>query len=333
MKPIHAKSPCCQGRIIKFGKRRRQCIECRKTWRIRRKKRGRKSKRSDQKFVLKYLNREIAPLYTLARKQRQSERALRNRLKRSRDKLLSQTSWPRLPQGPLLAVADGMIVSLKRTQYTFYFIVLRPVNSNQALVTRPYCKLGAEVAKGWTEAFDQLPGSVKSRIKALICDGHRGLISVGQHNNWLVQRCHFHILAAIQGRRSKWIRSRHQALGQLIYRLTSNILTNTDQARVIESLIKIKEIALNTSSPQLRKILLGFVSYHEDFRTYLEHPELQLPKTTNSVESLISMVRNLCYRARGFRTLNSLTQWIEAFLKKKQRITCNGYDLPTEIMS
>lgn len=334
MKILHAKSPCCRGRIIKYGNRRRQCIACKKTWRVRKKKSGKDKKRIDKNFVLRYLNREMVSLYTQAHRQEQSERALRNRLKRSKTNFLNSTPWPKLPVAtPLLAIADAMIVTLNHIQYTFYFIMVREPGSTKAIIVKPYCKLGAELANGWTAAFDQLPYVTKSSIIALICDGHRGLISVGQRNGWLIQRCHFHLLAAIQGRRSRWIRSRHRALGELIYKLAHEVLTNPDESKIVGALIRLKQIAFNTSSPTLRKILSGFVSYYEDYRTYLNHPELKLPITTNSAESLIGSVRDLCYRARGFRTLNSLTEWIEALLKNKRNITCNGYDLPTKFRS
>lgn len=333
MKFIHAKSPCCQGRIISYGNRRRQCVVCQKTWRIRQKKRGRNRKRTDKNFVLRYLNREIAPLYTLSRQRQQSEHVLRRRLKISQTAFLQNTSWPVVPNHvPLLVMADAMIISLKKIQYTFYFILLREFNSNKAFVTKPYCQSGGEVASGWREAFNRLRPETKVAVKVIVCDGHRGLISVGQRNNWIIQRCHFHLLSAIQGRRSRWSRSRHQIMGQYIYQLAQIVLTSRKEAAVIRSLQRLKNISTKTGSNILRLVLSGFVSHYEDYRSYLYYPEFCLPTTTNTIESLIGSVRDLCYRAHGFRTLESLTDWIETLLKKKQTVTCNGH-LPTKLKS
>jgi transposase-like protein len=51
MNKLQGKSPYCQAKIYKIGGKRRQCSECKKTWKIRQKKRGRKAKRVDKKLV------------------------------------------------------------------------------------------------------------------------------------------------------------------------------------------------------------------------------------------------------------------------------------------
>jgi len=51
MNILQGKSSCCQAKIYKFGGKRKQCSECKKTWKIRQKKRGRKAKRVDKKLV------------------------------------------------------------------------------------------------------------------------------------------------------------------------------------------------------------------------------------------------------------------------------------------
>src|SRR5262245_9130522 len=40
MNLLHAKSPCCRAKIYRFGSRHRQCSLCKRTWSVRRKKRG-----------------------------------------------------------------------------------------------------------------------------------------------------------------------------------------------------------------------------------------------------------------------------------------------------
>lgn len=261
MKNLHAKSPCCRGEIIHYGNRRRQCLICRKTWRIRRKKRGRKRKREQKTLLVRYLQHQMPPLYAL--------------------------------EGGLIIIADAMVKYIERVWYTFYFILIRDAGDNHAIITKPVVTKGTETQSGWREAFERLPETVKPRIKAVVCDGHRGIVNYAKQKGWIFQRCHFHLIASIQGRRSKWKWSRHKEEGQKIY----------DLARYI---LKLEETALNTNSPQLRKTLLGFINNYRDFRTYLYHSNLNLPRTNNSIESLIGSIQNLCYRARGFRTISSL---------------------------
>ena len=333
MKTLHAKSPCCRGRIIRYGRRRRQCVTCKKTWRIREKRRGRKSKRVPPNFFLKYLNQEIPSLYVLARtKKTKSEDRLKRELRCGLKKFLRHTPWPILPTGkPLIAVADAMIQTINKKMYTFYFILLRTIEDNKAIIAKPYVKQGPESWLGWQEAFNQLPGPVLGSILALVSDGHTGLISAAKRNNWIIQRCHFHLIAKIQGRRSRWTRSRHREIGQRLYFLAREVLTNSDEKVIQKYLKELTIIEDYTSSRLLKTYLSGFIRYYKEYRTYLYHPELNLPTTSNSVESIIGSIRKLCHRAHGFRTIESLILWTHALLKNKKFATCNG-KLPTKLM-
>ena len=320
-----AKSPCCSVKFIRFGNRRRQCSKCKKTWRIRQKKRGQKTKYESEDFVIKYLDRKVPTLYTLAKIKNSSARQLRLKLRRSLFTFVHNNPWPSIPDAkPLIALADGMIININQTTYTFYFILLREINTKKAIITKPYIRRGTEVAQGWYEAFNQLPKATQGAIGVLVCDGQKGLTSLATYHNLIIQRCHFHLLAAIQGRRSRWIRSRHRATGELLYQIASNIITNPDQQSILFSLEKLVDLFVEIDSPVLRKVLSGFIKHYSDFRSYLEYPQFNLPRTNNSVESLIGSIRELCHRAKGFRTEKSLTLWVDCLLKYKKTVTCNG---------
>lgn len=320
-----AKSPCCLAKSIRFGNRRRQCTNCKKTWRIRQKKRGSKNKRESKDFVIKYLDRKIPTLYTLAKRGNKSARQLRLRLRRSLITFVANTPWPPIPQNqPLIALADAMIISIAHTTYTFYFILLRETSTKKATITKPYIRPGTEVASGWLEAFDQLPKPTREMIKALVCDGQKGLTSLARRHNLIIQRCHFHLLASIQGRRSRWRRSRHREEGELLYRIAVEILTSGNKISVQARLAELTSILPKIDSIVLKKNLSGFIKHYSDFRNYLKYPELNLPRTNNSAESLIGSIRELCHRTKGFRTEKSLTLWVHCLLKYKKTITCNG---------
>jgi hypothetical protein len=329
MKKLHAKSPCCQGDVKRYGNRRRQCAVCQQTWRVRKKKRGRKIKREQDNLLIRYLQHEVPSLYAWAHAKNQSEHFLQARLNRSLRYFLRQTSWPALPkEGNLVLLADAMLRYVENEWRTFYLVAVKNTWNNYAVIVPPFIHKDRETFVGWQKALNRLPEEIKARIKAIVCDGHRGLIYYAKSSGWLIQRCHFHLIASIQSRRSKWRYSRHRAEGQHIYDLVNHVLTTLDEKAIIESIAQIEKLAWCTKSQKLRKILSGFVTHYQEFRTYLYYPELNLPKTNNTMESLIGAIQHLCHRARGFCTLASFERWICAIIKHKKKIKCNGSHQP-----
>ncbi len=332
MKNLHAKSPCCRGVVIRFGNRRRQCTLCQHTWRIRKKKRGRKRQRVSRGLVQQYLNREIPTLYALARtKKGKSEQQRQRAMRKSVEAFVRRTPWPDLPsREPLIAVADAMIITIDHQVYIYYLILVRRIRENQAVIAPFSVGKGMESYQGWWEAFAKLPPPTLGSIVALVCDSHLGLQFVGHHRGWIVQQCNFHLIARIQGRRSHGIHSRHRALGAYLYRLVTEALTNPDEEAILDHLREIWEIAQHTSSKNLKRYLVGFTRKYWEYRSYLQYPQLHLPRTTNAAESLVGSVRKLCARAHGFRTIGSFQLWVTALLKKKKIATCNG-SVPTKL--
>lgn len=330
MKKIHAKSPCCRALVVRFGERRRQCVKCQKTWRVRKKKRGRKCQRVQVNLCLEYLEHRRPPMWAIAEARQVSEKIMQSRLARSRDLFLRQTNWPKLPPGntPLLAVVDALIFKWLGHYHTCYFILIRRPKDNQAVITPFWLELGKETQLGWRHALDQLPGTIKLRLRAIVCDGHIGPINWAKQHKLLIQRCHFHLLAAVLGRRSRSKWSRHREEGERIWRLVRLCIETKDEEEAKNLVYRIEDEALNTTSVQLRKILRGFVHYYEHYRIYHYYPALQLPTTTNAAESLNACVKDLQYRMRGFATIESFKKWLTAILKFKKRIKCKGKNQP-----
>jgi len=329
MEKYHAKSPCCGKKVYRFGTRRRQCSACKKTWRIRKKKVGRKLKRESSQLALRYLHHEIPSLYAQARRSGFSDDRLRTRLVKSRNQLLNKTRWSTLPrQKPLIALADAMVCYVDNSWYTFYFIVVKKPQQQYATIVRPYVRKGTEVWFGWHEAFKRVPPKTKTAIVVLVCDGHVGLVSTAKRENWILQRCHFHLIARLQSRRSKWHLSRHGGEGRVLYALVSSVMNHPSLDSISISLERLRKYLQTNPSGELRNIVLGFTKHYMDYRSYLRYPTLYLPKTNNAVESMIGSIRSFCSRARGFRTISSLKAWVYAVLKSKQRITCNGFYQP-----
>ena len=330
MNTKHAKSPCCRGEIIKYGRRRRQCVVCQTTWRIRKQKQGRKKKRYSCRLLEKYLDHKIPVISKLAELRSTSRRILDKRLIQELSVFVRKTPWPKVPQDrDLVAIADAMIKKIDGKTHSIYFILLRPVDSNKAIITRPLIAEGKESSPLWKKAFGRLPRKALSSIKAIVCDGHLGLRRAARSNGWIIQRCHFHLLASLQGRRSRSKYSLHQKMGKFIYQTALAVLNTKDEKIIVKRLDRFKKIIPTVSSPRFKWMLAGFIRDHRDYRSYLKYPELNLPKTSNVAEAVISMVRDLCYKARGFRTKKSLRIRISALVKYKKTVVCNGH-LPTK---
>lgn len=322
----HAKSPCCLGKVIRFGERRRQCSVCHRTWKIRQKKTGRKTIRVSDNLALKFLKNERLSCYSLAKSSNLSEDQLNRRLKRRLVALLRKTPCSKLPQGEfLIVIADAMIQEIEGKLYSIYFILVKEIGSNKAIISLPHFEEGKESYLGWINAFNALPEETFKSIGAVVSDGHRGLVSLAKRNNWLLQRCHFHLLSSLQGRRSKGQYSRHREVGETVFRLVKDILTNTRKDQIQNSICQLGEIRDHTDSPGLKRILRGFLKAYRQFRTYLDFPKLNLPRTSNSAESVVGSVRSLLHRTKGFRTLSSFKLWVEGLIKIKKEITSNGF--------
>lgn len=325
MNKLHENSSCFHSKAIRFGGRRRQCKSCRKTWRVWRCHRGRKRKRFSANLVQSYLEHTVPPVSAVARARGQPISTAKHRLASSLKLFNGKTPWPIVStDNQFIAIADAWTKKIKGSYHTWYGILLRPLKDNQAtILPLPHFE-GRESIPDWRLAFDTVPKKLLGRIVALVCDGHRGLVNEARWRGWLIQRCHFHLIAAIQGRRSRWHDSRHRKEGERLYRLISTVLAVTDDAAIPQLLDEIENIGWQTKSRQLRKALSGFVNHIENYRTYLKHPGLNLPRTSNTAETLFSLVEELCHRARGFSSVESLSRWIEAVVKHRKTITCNG---------
>lgn len=323
MKKIHEKSPCCGGEIRRFGGRRRQCKQCKKTWTVWKKKTGRKEKRVSKQLAINFLNNLSLSAYAQGKYRNKQARTLNRQLEKSRNLFCRTTAYPPLPQKEnLILIADAKIKLIDKQWYTLFVMLVRSTEKDKATILPAILLKGKETQSAWQKVLDSLDISIKTRIKAIVCDGHVGLINYAKRKRWIIQRCHFHLLSAIQGRRSRWSKSNHQQEGILVHNLVEDILTNSDEDQLQKSLSLLENLALNTTSKQLKRILLGFINSYEYFRNYLYHPEFNLPNTSNTAESLNSCIQNMFQKSRGFRTPQSLEKWTEALIKNKRFVMC-----------
>lgn len=323
MNTLHAKSPCCGERIRNFGGRRRQCASCKKTWRIRTRKRGRKRHRSSPELCMRYFTHSFRSLARYATAHHHSERKTRYRFRKSLDQFLARTAWPHIPQrGPLIAIADALMLHTEGKLSTLYLIALKPLRRPVAFVTPPYFGAARENDTGWQRSFSAVPTSVRKRIICLVSDGKRGLRLAAKRYGWLLQRCHFHALGSFERRLSARGRARKE--GQILHRAVMTALRSRNERQVREALARLITLSHTVTSQMLRQMIREFIKHYESFRTYLRYPQYHLPTTTGTLESLNSLIREFLRRTKGLSTSSSLLKWISGFLKYTRCIACNG---------
>lgn len=331
----HVKSPCCQGKIYQHGQRRRQCSVCKKTWSIRSKKQGRKTKRKNIDLVKRYLSNGGLNLAGHARRLGITVPALRKRIRKNLNLFLETDQWLEPPKDKaLIAVVDAMLEKIftgkKRKYYTVYFVVLRAVDSDEAVILRPIIYPKYENKTDWRRALNKIPKSVKERILALIGDGEPSYITIARENNWILQRCHFHLLAELNRYASKKRKSKNGRLIKKIEKFTRAIITTTDEEELGKGLENILKLINDPTVPDRIKtrFLKGLYHNHALYRTYLKYPELNLPLTSNSCETLCRITRNFLNKSHGLNSKNSFLKWLEALMLNQKKVICKGTNFP-----
>lgn len=325
MNTIHEKSPCCGDTIWRRGKRRRQCRTCGRTWRSWKRKVGRKEYRPCFDELIAYLKHEKGSLRQQAARKHITPAGFQKRMKATLSSFNKNTAWSSAPDGHLIAIADAMIEYINGIGHTVYLILLRELNGNKAIIAPFSVRINeGEGLAGWKWAFAQLPPSVHERIRVVVCDGVNALGTIANEEGWILQRCHFHLLARLAHNCSQRRFGKNPMMGKRIQKLAQIVLTHLDEAIMQLAIEELRLIRMNTTSRSFRTVLSGFIKHYDHYRSYLNFPEYHIPTTSNSAEFLIGQIRDLQYRARGFRTLKSLTSWMEAYCKLNKSVTCNG---------
>lgn len=322
----HAKSPCCRGRINRFGKRRRQCSICKHTWRIRQKHRGRKRKR----FATALLSRILLEKHTIAQERRiirLSRSGIAARYVKAMRSLVGRRHSLHFLSSPYALLGDGLYFRFKRREWVMYLMAVKSARGKKAYFLDSVLLEGRECYERWVQAIATIPLPVKKRICAFVSDGFRGSQLLSEQNHWLHQRCHFHLLAnLVRGKGKRRYRIRSSRLRDKLME-TTRIILNSQSPHLLAQARKTTRrlIHRSTCPPYIRKQSLEFLEREQDFRTYLQYPKLHLPTTTNAIESTGQMMRRV---TRTARTPQSLLLRATAFLRLKKFVICNGNHQP-----
>lgn len=323
MYKIHAKSPCCGERIILYGKRRRKCTACARTWRTRKRRRGRKQIRRTSALIERVFR---APRSSPASGRLLPASTLRARFRRTLQWFLNHQSPLIIPDGPLVLIVDGLWFKFQGIHWVLYLCALKSPKDSTAYFLDPICLEGREVMKRWFIAIEAISTEYRERIVAFVSDGFHGSKQIVARYGWVHQRCHFHLIAQLQMNRGRWkLKNREgHLLREQIYQGVRATLEerNDDRCMVIIKHLQ-SLIALPTCPRRLRVIVQDFLSSIDSFRAYLHYSHLALPTTTNTLESMNHLIRE---RTRTLPTPASLRAWATALIRVNRKLVCNGHN-------
>lgn len=319
MNKLHEKSPCCRAKIYKFGGKRRQCSECKKTWTVWAKKRGVKPSRPNRNLLEKVLVKKRSLLSPGMAKKQLSKSSLSARLAKAMQSCLKNVEATQPTGGNCISIVDAVWFQFNKVRWTLYLGAIRNVNSNKADILEPKLVCGRECYRGWCDYIDGLPKETKQPIKAMVSDGLRGVDRIAKSHKWIVQRCHFHLIAQLQVNRGRWKKMPDTPMREEIYQTVIKLLYAKENKQILEEHLKYL-ISRPNCTRRLKMIASEFLRHLHQFRAYLLYPELNLPATTNSIESLNKIIRTRC---KHLCTPESLLLRVKTLLKIRKIVTCN----------
>lgn len=306
---------------MRFGGRRRRCRICHVTWSIKPRRRGRKPRRAtgdmaQRVFVARQPTRLIAADFGC------STTAISKRVRFSLARLAQQPLAENLPDGDLVLLADGLWFSFQRRIWVLYDMAVKPVASDVAYVLDPLLLPGKETAPGWRQALATIPDSILDRVRALISDGFPGSKAIAREYNWVQQRCHFHILAQIYNRLGiRKPRLPGQKIRLAIYAAIRRMLDTTDETELARATSNLRRLAEHAECPpRIAGIAREFLRDVNLYRAYLQHPDLRLPRTVSTIESLHNLFREV---ACCVNNPQAVLRRIRGFIRLHPTIACN----------
>lgn len=325
MKTVHAKSACCGALIYRFGRRRRQCRACGRTWRIRRKKRGRPPRRLSEALVKRVLL-GLATLHAHARRYGLTSQGLSYHFRHALSHFLARSPARPSPTGDLVLLVDGLWFRFRQRPWVLYLMAVNPCGEDDAVFLDPVLCSGREHIMIWSEIIDAIPSEIRRRIRGMVTDNLRGMKSLARHHGGVLQLCHFHLISQLQGRRGRNKKTLPgRSTREALYQLTRQALELPEGPALQRTL---RRLRLTVERPlparKMRMAVREFLRDLDHYRASQGAPQWRLPTTTNPVECTGHLIRDLMRRARHLRSPHSLQTWAPAFLRLRSRVTCNG---------
>ena len=323
------KSPCCKASVIRFGGKRRQCVQCGSTWRIRQSRRGRKPLRIRYQYLNKVFKDGLR-IRQISTTRKVSKDAIRKRFEIALNALIDQPRRIRLLAGNFVLIIDAKWHRFAGEYWTLYCLALKPMDRNEAVILDPLLRQEKESTQTWEAIITGLPDLLKKRIIAVVSDGIRGFERIPSSYGWKWQRCHFHLISALQKRRGQRLATHGRMTREKIYQTARRLLVETSEKRIQALQNRLKKLMVKPDCPKRMKwIVSGFLREFSFYRTYFDFPELNLPTTTGLMESINSRLKQ---KAPTIRTPNAWRKWTIAAIRYKPIFKCKRAKLPTKLI-
>ncbi|OGY92878.1 MAG: hypothetical protein A3B31_01935 [Candidatus Komeilibacteria bacterium RIFCSPLOWO2_01_FULL_53_11] len=224
-----------------------------------------------------------------------------------------------IPRGQLILVIDALWFLFGGKRWTLYLMAVRAIDHDKAVIIEPVLCPGRENYDDWYDAVTSIPTSARKRTIALVCDGFRGTSRLAKDNNWIIQRCHFHLLSQLHINRGQWKQLPDSPQREAVYRAIRKVLVARPEKlnRCVNELTAV--LAKNDCPRRLGMIGREFLRRLDQFRAYQNYPNFRLPTTINSIESFNKIIRSRC---RHLRTPASLLLRIKVLIRMRKTITC-----------
>jgi len=226
--------------------------------------------------------------------------AYRYRFRQALHRFVARPSPQKIPSGPLVLLADGLWFAFDGMPWVLYLTALKPCRGNYAIFLDPVLLPGKEGASRWQQAVAAIPPGATGRIQALVVDNLPGMRRLAHQHRWVLQLCHFHLLLKLQAqRRGVRYMLRGGPVREEIHRLIRRALDLPEGHRLSWTLERLRRLShRDCGTLRIQTTVREFVQHLECYRSFLTNPSLGLPRTTNSVESMGRLLREMFRSSR-----------------------------------
>ena len=311
---------------MRFGKRRRQCKCCKKTWSIRPKKRGRPAKPAPTRLLDAVFRQGYALRYLARRSPNLTAPTFRHRFRQALRRFVACPRKLKSPRGQLILLLDGIRFNFAGRPWVLYQRALKPCRGRTAVFLDPVLLEGLEGAWKWESLISKIPVRTRARIRGIVVDNTRGMDKLAQRHGWVLQLCQFHLIMKLQVP-PRWQRRalKGGSVRFEIYRLVRKALDAPEGPKLQCTLAKLTDLLKSPCGTRRVKMMIReFLRGVKFYRTWRTHPHLGMPATTNTVESMNSIVRDMLRRNRSASSPRALQLWATALVRHRSRIVCNG---------
>jgi len=161
----------------------------------------------------------------------------------------------------------------------------------------------------------------------MVADNLPGMRRLARQRQWVLQLCHFHLLLKLLAqRRGVRYALRGGPVREEIHQRIRSALDLPDGQRLSQTLKHLERLSHRDCGTQrIQTTVREFLTTLPFYRSYLKHPHLGLPRTTNTGESMGRLLREMFRSSRAGSNPDSVLLWATALIRMRPNVTCNGH--------